>query len=62
MKITKMKENQNNNNNLILFITKQKPPMKLQIAISPVLVGQKSGDQIQGFDVSYPMDSIWLFF
>ena len=34
--------------------------MKLKIAISPVLVGQKypSGDQIQGLDTSYPVDPI----
>ena len=38
--------------------------MKLQIAITPVLVGQKypSGDQIQGLDGSYPVDIIgWCF-
>ena len=38
--------------------------MKLQIAITPVLVDQKysSGDQIQGLDaISYPMDPIEYF-
>ena len=36
--------------------------MKLQIAITPVLLGQKypSGNQNQGLDASYPMDPMML--
>ena len=54
VKVTKMNENQNNNNNSYIIVK------KIQIAISPVLLGKKypSGDQIQGFDASYPI--VWM--
>ena len=38
--------------------------MKLQIGITPVLVGQKnlSADQIQGLDASYPINLMRVMF